>query len=299
MSQLNESDTFISFDPAKGEVTVGFLDQDKNRLEAVLDINKSLEEKAGEYYDRVKKSKEKLKGAAESLKETESKLANLDLELKQKKRKKVRDSKQFWFEKFRWFISSEGNVVIAGRDAKTNDKIVKKYLSEKDRYAHAEIHGAPSVVIKHNDEEISENTLREACEFALAHSKAWNAKIGSGNAYWVTSDQVSKTPPAGEFLPRGAFMIRGRRNYIQNIKLRLAVGRISYEGAEKIMCASESALESRSQSYVVLEPGDMKKSNLIKKLCAVFDVDQKEVERILPPGDVKIVGRVGISEDSI
>jgi hypothetical protein len=47
---------------------------------------------------------------------------------------------------------------------------------------------------------------------------------------------------------------------------------------------------------VVFEPGDMKKSVFIKKLCAFFDVGQEEVERILPPGDIKIVKTVGIPD---
>ncbi|MBU0623454.1 MAG: DUF814 domain-containing protein, partial [Candidatus Thermoplasmatota archaeon] len=50
-------------------------------------------------------------------------------------------------------------------------------LEAGDRYANADIHGAPSVVVKMKGD-ITEKTLYEACEFAVATSKAWNAKIG-------------------------------------------------------------------------------------------------------------------------
>jgi predicted ribosome quality control (RQC) complex YloA/Tae2 family protein len=295
--KLEKETSFKQLDPVKNVLTILLKTEDEYEIEVILNYKKSIEENAGIYYDKVKRAKEKLDGAIKSLKETENKLNRIETEMQKKKRRKKRTSKQFWFEKYRWFISSDGNVVIAGRDAKTNDKIVKKYLKEEDRYAHAEIHGAPSVVIKHNNSEFSEQTLKEACEFALNFSKAWNAKIGAGSAYWVLSDQVSKTAPSGEFIPRGAFIIRGKRNYTQKIEMRLAIGMIAYEGTQKIMCAPVSAIENQCSSYVIFEPGDMKKSDFVKKICKAFDTESEEVSKILPPGNVKIIKVVGLSED--
>jgi predicted ribosome quality control (RQC) complex YloA/Tae2 family protein len=294
--ELKEKKSFRQLDLAKSEVLLALLDEDQNEFEVSLNFKKSLEENAGIYYDKAKKAKEKLEGARKSLAETHNKLSKIKIEKEDKKKRKKRETKKFWFDKYRWFISSDGNIVVAGRDARTNDKVVKKYLTERDRYAHAEIHGAPSVVIKHKDGEISEQTLYQACEFALVHSKAWNAKIGSGTAYWVTPDQVSKTPPAGEFIPRGAFIIRGRRNYIQNIELKMAVGLIQFEDTEKVMCAPEGALVAQSQSYIVFGPGEMKKSDFVKRVCGVFDLEQEEVAGILPPGNIKVLRTIGIPE---
>jgi predicted ribosome quality control (RQC) complex YloA/Tae2 family protein len=298
-SQLREITLYKSLDPEKSEVILSLVDEGGNEIEIILNFKKSVEKNAGIYYDKVKKAKEKLEGAKKSYEETKTKMAKAEYESEKRKERQKRTTKAFWFEKYKWFISIDGNIVIAGRDAKTNDKVVKKYLSDKDRYAHAEIHGAPSVVVKHKDGEITERTLKEACEFAFVHSKAWNAKIGFGSAYWVLPDQVSKTPPSGEFLARGAFMVRGKRNLVSDIKLRLGVGIIEYEGVEKMMCAPVSAMEAQSTSFIIIEPGDMKKSTFVRKLCTIFKVDQKEVERILPPGDVKIVRTVGITEGEI
>ena len=38
--------------------------------------------------------------------------------------------KQYWFEKFYWFISSENYLVISGRDMQQNEMIVKKYMKK-------------------------------------------------------------------------------------------------------------------------------------------------------------------------
>ncbi|UCE37621.1 MAG: NFACT family protein [Thermoplasmata archaeon] len=298
-NHLKKTSPFKAMDPEKNEVILSLCDEKGKEIEITLNFKKSIEENAGIYYDRAKKAKEKLEGAKKSLEDTKKKLARMDVEKEKKKKKAKRQTKPIWFEKYKWFISSDGNIVIAGRDAKTNDKVVKKYLSDKDRYAHAEIHGAPSVVVKNKEGEISEQTLKEACEFAFSHSKAWNAKIGSGTAYWVLPDQVSKTPPSGEFLARGAFMVRGKRNLITDIEMRLGIGKVHYEGSEKVMCAPVSAIESQCKIFVIFEPGDMKKSTFIRKLCEIFQVDQEEVQRILPPGDVKVVRTVGVPEGKI
>jgi hypothetical protein len=182
--------------------------------------------------------------------------------------------------------------VLAGRDARTNDQVVKKHLTSADRYAHADVHGAPSVVIKEGSS-ATEDELAEACAFALAHSKAWNAGIREGSAYWVLPDQVSKTPEAGEFVPRGAFIIRGRRNYVHHIQMELAVGEVEVQGARKVMCGPRSAFAG-SKRYMVIAPGDMARSKLSASLSKELGVPEEEVSRVLPPGDVEVKERTGL-----
>src|SRR5205807_2176696 len=116
--------------------------------------------------------------------------------VKAAKNPRIKATKAMWFEAYRWTLSSDGNLILGGRDARTNDQLVKKHLKEGDRYAHADIHGAPSTVIK-DGARAPETTLREACEFALAYSKAWSAGLASGSAYWVLPEQVSKQSESG------------------------------------------------------------------------------------------------------
>src|SRR2546427_8359083 len=101
--------------------------------------------------------------------------------VKVSKRPRIKSTKSMWFEAYRWTLSSEGFLILGGRDARTNDQLVKKHLKEGDRYAHADVHGAPSTVVK-DGARASDVTLREACEFALAYSKAWSAGLASGSA---------------------------------------------------------------------------------------------------------------------
>jgi predicted ribosome quality control (RQC) complex YloA/Tae2 family protein len=48
---------------------------------------------------------------------------------------------------------------------------------------------------------------------SVCRSGAWNQKVIT-SAFWVYSEQVSKTAPSGEYLTTGSFMIRGKKNYL-------------------------------------------------------------------------------------
>jgi predicted ribosome quality control (RQC) complex YloA/Tae2 family protein len=285
------------FDPTNNELRVILRNEKGIPTEVDLDFRKNVSENANQKYEESKKLQEKLKGALEAVEQTTQQLASIKDTAIVEEKKKVIHVKQWWFERFRWFISTEGNIVVAGRDASSNDLVVKKYLSEGDRYAHADIHGAPSCVIKSkgiNDEKnpISEKTLEEACQFAASYSRAWN-QFGEASAYWVLPEQVSKTPESGEYVPKGAFIIRGKRNYHRS-KLEIAVGLILLGDDEKLMGGPITAVAAKTiKGYAILTPGQTKKSLIAQTLAKVFNVSTEQVEKVLPPGNCTILKTIG------
>ena len=267
--------------------------------EVTLDYTLGVEGNANALYQRGKEAKDKMQGAQEALAETEKRLAQKVKEGESRKREEkhtAHKTKEFWFERYKWFITSGGHMVLGGRDAHSNDQLVKKHLKATERFAHADVHGAPSVVVL-NGAEANEDEMIEACTFALAHSKAWMAGASEGTAYWVLPDQVSKMAQAGEFVPRGAFVIRGKRNYEYHLPLMLAVGEIAHEGARKIMCGPLGAVQAISTKYVVIEPGKRGKLKASATLAKMFEVPEEEIARILPPGEVDITRTEGIEEE--
>ncbi|AMM55029.1 ribosome rescue protein RqcH [Pyrococcus kukulkanii] len=262
-----------------------------------LDINKSLEENAELFYEKAKKARQKLEGAKKAYEETKKKIESIEKEIAKEEKdisiKKLEKRKKKWFEKFRWFISSEGFLVIGGKDATTNEIVVKKYMNENDLYCHADIWGAPHVIVK-NGQKAGDKTIFEACQFAVSMSRAWNEGLASGDAYWVYPNQVSKQAPAGEYLPKGAFMIYGKRNWLHGIPLKLAIGIVNYEGEELVMCGPVDAVKAHTKRYIVIRPGDMKKSELVKKIKRIFEkwgykVPEEDIMAVLPPGEGEIV----------
>ena len=131
-----------------------------------------------------------------------------------KKQKSKR--KQDWYEKFHWFISSEGFLCIGGRDATTNEIVIKKHTDKEDFVFHTEAPGSPFFVIKTESGEGKEPTKKTFEEVALAtgvFSKAWKLGLSSTEVFMVKPEHVSKEAQSGEYIAKGAFMIYGKREF--------------------------------------------------------------------------------------
>ncbi|HEC88284.1 MAG TPA: fibronectin-binding domain-containing protein [Thermoplasmata archaeon] len=275
-------------EPKKKKYPKAWIDLPYNNefIEVEIDLKKSIVRNAQEKYEKIKKLKEKIRGANEAMESTLKKLNEVK-EIKIEKKKKREEKRKLWFENYRWFISSDGNLVIGGKDAKTNEKIVKKYMENNDIYVHADVHGAPSCIIKAKDIygkdlPIKEATIKEACQFAVSYSKAWN-QFAIASAFWVNPWQVSKRAETGEYLPRGAFMIRGKRNY-EKCSLEIGIGKIKIDDEEKMMSAPPSAIKSWAEKWIVFVPGDEEKNKIAKETAHIFECDVEDIQKILPPG---------------
>ncbi|OAQ67022.1 hypothetical protein VFPPC_08488 [Pochonia chlamydosporia 170] len=187
---------------------------------------------AREYYEQrrtaVVKQEKTEQQAARALKNAEQKITeDLKKGLKQEKALLQPIRKLLWFEKFLWFISSDGYLVLGGKDAQQNEMLYKRYLRKGDVYCHADLRGASSVIIKNKpatpDAPIPPATLAQAGNLSVCASEAWDQKAGMG-AWWVNADQVSKSAPAGEFLTTGSFMVRGKKNFLPPAQLLLGLG---------------------------------------------------------------------------
>jgi len=271
-------------DPSTGQFSTTL-----ERRELILNWKEDVTANAQRYYEEVKKLRGKLEGAIEAKLETQKKIEHTeDQELVLKADIRKTEKRQAWYERYRWFISSENVLVIAGKDAKSNEQVVRRYLKPGDRYVHAETHGAPSVVVKAADE-MTELSLREAGIFSIAMSKAWNSGVASGSAYWVTPEQVSKTAESGEFIPRGAFIVRGKRNYFEKLEIKLAVGVCKIDSETKVMCGPVSAVAKKCDKYVEIEPGELRREQAAKEIAKLLSKEVSEVQNVLPPGSIEIV----------
>ena len=186
-------------------------------MKLVIDATKSLEDNATFYYEKFKKSKKKIEGLQKAIKITKEKIAYIPE--KKEHHKYISPKERKPYMKFRWFISSDGFLCIGGKDATTNEIIIKKQLEEGDLVFHTELAGSPFFVIKSEGKEIPKNTLEEAAIATASFSRAWNQDFTTAEVYHITPEQVKKDLS----LPRGAFMIYGKREYYKPI-IKLYIG---------------------------------------------------------------------------
>ena len=172
-----------------------------------------------------------------------------------------------WYERYRWFNTNEGLLAIGGRDASSNSAIIRKHLTDNDIVFHADIHGSPFFILKDAKQasEIS-SSLMEVAQATVSFSRAWKDGLSSADAYWVEPSQIKKGAPTGQFVPKGSFVIEGRRNYIKDIELRVAVGILWSFSHYVITCGPSNSIRKRSMVYAQLLPGGTDPNNIAKKI---------------------------------
>lgn len=263
-------------------------------MQLSLNFTKTVHQNAAVYYEKAKKAKKKLEGAKKALDISRQKLAELLKQQEQQaeeekefaeQQKLVKPIKKEWYEKFHWFFSSEGFLVIGGRDAITNEIVVKKHTDPKDLVFHTDLQGSPFFVVKTEGKTLGEKTLQETAAATVLYSRAWKLGIGGVKVGWVAPEQVSKTTQHGEYVTRGAFVISGKMNYIGYEDMRFAIG--AKEG--KIIGGPYTAIAANADKLLEIVPGEEKPSDVakaIRKMLGVGSLD--EIIRMLPSGGCKI-----------
>jgi predicted ribosome quality control (RQC) complex YloA/Tae2 family protein len=275
-------------------------------------VDKSVTENAEEYYKKSKKSTAKIKGTQEAILEVNAKIAVLEKRGEKAIeriesgliQKKTRDE---WFEKFRWFKSSEGFLTVGGKNATSNEILVKKHTEPSDLVFHSSVHGAPFFIIKNPEKrEIGAESKQEAAEAAASYSSAWKAGWGSADVYAIGSDQVSKQAQSGEYLSKGAFMIRGDREWFKGTPLKIAIGFVVEREGDDIMIevigGPESAIASQTPYYANIGVGNVKsgelardiRSTILRKTSkedgqAIKKMDLGDIQRWIPAGKGMII----------
>ncbi|NHV45595.1 MAG: fibronectin-binding domain-containing protein [Candidatus Verstraetearchaeota archaeon] len=252
----------LEINPSKGTLKTII-----NNQELEIDFKISATDNMNKFFSEYKEISKKINGLINAINETERKINELKKGLEEiNKLIIVKEMKKEWYERFRWTFSSQGFLIIGGKDAKQNEILVKKYMDEKDVFVHSDVPGGSVVIIKSNGLEVPEETKREAVSFAVIYSKAWKAGLSAADGYWVMANQVSKKPPSGEFLKKGSFMIYGERNYIRNVPLILFLGVKIVDKEFKIIVGNENFVKNNSIAFVKLVPGDLKGEILAKKI---------------------------------
>lgn len=263
-----------------------------------LDLNLDIHGIAKGYYERAKKAREKLEGLLVAIEKTKKEIEDFK-KLRYKTPIRIARRRE-WFERFRWFLTSDGFLAIGGRNAKMNEEIVSRYLESKDLFFHTQAPGAPVVVLKRG-QEAPKKSLVETAQFSAIYSSLWKSGVHSGEVYYVKPEQVKRSAKAGEYLPRGSFYIVGSRNYI-NVDLRCAIG-VDLSNL-RVMGGPTSAVARYCDYYVILEIGEkdfnevsvevartiVERARDDEKLVVKAIATPDEIAKFLPPGRSRIVG---------
>lgn len=186
--------------------------------------------------------------------------------------------KKNWYERYRWFFTSDGILAIGGRDAPSNSAVVRKHLEKNDKIFHGDIFGSPFFILK-NAENPSTASLNEVAHATVCFSRAWREGMYGVSAYWVNPEQVKKSAPSGQFLPKGSFTIEGQRNFVQISTLKLAVGIMPQGDDYVITCGPHETIKRNSICYAIIEPHGSEMVDAAKKIRLEFLKLKEEITK--------------------
>ena len=317
------AEAVVDVDGAEGTVTIALDD-----TEVTVDADTGVEKNADRLYTEAKRIEEKKVGAQEAIENTRAELEavkdrrdawevddatddtddgadeQVDRDWLAMASIPIRASEE-WYERFRWFHTSDGFLVIGGRNADQNEEIVTKYLDKHDQFLHTQAHGGPVTVLKATGPsepseavEFPQSTLEEAAQFAVSYASTWKEGRYAGEAYLVTPDQVSKTPESGEYIEKGSFVIRGDRTYFRDIACEVAVG-IQCEGETRVIGGPPAPIEDRAATAIRVQPGQYAQNDAAKLLYREFKTrftDQSFLRKVASPDRIQEFLPAGGSE---
>jgi predicted ribosome quality control (RQC) complex YloA/Tae2 family protein len=320
------AEAVVDVNPKEGEVTI---DLDGTRIP--VDPSMGVEKNADRRYQEAKRVEEKKEGALAAIENTREELEAVKRRREEWEAADDDDTEEavddeesgnvdwlsmssvpikqpeHWYEEFRWFHTSDGFLVVGGRNADENEALVKKYMEGNDRFFHAQAHGGPVTLLKATGPsekaravDFPQSTLAEAAQFAVVYSSVWKDGRFAGDAYMVEPDQVSKTPESGEYIEKGGFVIRGDRTYFRDVSASVAVG-IQCEPETRVIGGPPSAVEPQAATSLRLEPGKYAQNDAAKLCYRRFKeqfaddsfvrkiASPDRIQEFLPPGGSDIV----------
>ena len=123
--------------------------------------------------------------------------------------------------KFREFETSSGKKVLCGKDAESNEELVKQFIGKENKIFHTEKPGSPFCIITET-EKISRKDEKETAIFCASKSQDWrdNKSDVMIHAFSGKETYKRKGMKAGMFGVRKFEKINVKKKEIESLKCR-------------------------------------------------------------------------------
>jgi len=191
------------------------------------------------------------------------------------------DKTKFWYERYRWFITSTGAIVIGGKSAEQNEEVISKETLKTEIVMHTKMPGSPFSVIKADANQLNARDLEETAIFTACFSRAWRENKKTAKIDIFKSTQIFKD----KHDKKGTFRVAGK---VQSKTVRLKLGLIIQQNKLRAVPANIG------KPFVIIEPGNIEKNKFAEMLAiklgvSGLDFRKEEILNALPAGKFKIV----------
>jgi hypothetical protein len=184
------------------------------------------------------------------------------------------------YQKYRWFFTASGKLVIGGKNSEQNEKLVNEILKSGLNYIvmHTSNPGSPFTMIV--DQGTTESDLHEQAIFTACFSQEWKKGKKSCAIDIFDSKQITKNKGMKE----GTFGVLGK---VARRNVELKLGLELQEGVLR-------AVPKPREALLWVKPGSVEKGRAAKEISKVLkekniNIEMEELLRALPSGGISII----------
>ena len=186
------------------------------------------------------------------------------------------------YQKYKWFFTSTGILVIGGKSAAQNDTLLESVLNAQHEYMimHTHARGSPFTVRCAPVKELNQQSLLEAAIFTASFSQAWKQGKREALVDMFKSTQIHKNPT----MKAGTWGVYGT---VQKLKVPLQLALTRQKG---ILRAVPLSAVKGKKKRLLLSPGSITKDELLPKVELELDeaLCKEEVLQAVPAGNFKV-----------
>lgn len=185
------------------------------------------------------------------------------------------------YQKYRWFVTSSGKLVIGGKNAEQNEILLRKLKSsEEDKIImHTAEPGSPFSAILAPPKSIKLSDMHECAIFTASFSRAWRQEKRKVkvDVFHLSDIYKLSSMKAGTW---------GVKRILKRISAPLFLVLTKQKG--KLRAVPEHAAKS---SLLKISPGKTDKTHLVSKIQTLLNnkFSKEEILAALPPGGLKIL----------
>jgi len=187
------------------------------------------------------------------------------------------------YEKYRWFFTSSGKLVVGGKNALQNEQLLRIVRAQrKERLAmHTTEPGSPFSIILADMDKLTKNDIEECAIFTASFSKAWKEEKKKALVDIFKLSQLYKL----SIMKPGTW---GVRNKIERMSVPLELVLTKQENV--LRAVPEKSVKLKKDILLKISPGKIDKTLMLPKfqLSLKIPFSQEELIVALPAGGVRI-----------
>jgi hypothetical protein len=186
------------------------------------------------------------------------------------------------YQKYKWFYTSSGKLVVGGKSSIQNDELLKKLKRQNKDYVvmHTSSPGSPFSIILAPIKQVSQKDIEQTAIFTGCFSRAWREKKKMAQIDIFHLSQLYKS----KLMKTGTWGVKGKiQRKVVELSLVLTLQN------EKLRAVPES-VPKKKDILLKIKPGKTDKRTMLPKFHVLLPdgLTQEAVLSALPAGGVSI-----------